>query len=161
MLESFLFMRRLLLCEANPEIERAFHLRRMKQKIIEQIREVRRTSTNMAGGGGDQRRTLRDFVVPRVQGIASSIAPPHVDANNFELQPALISMLQQYQFRGAPLEDPNLHLLIFFEVCETLKLSGVSTDAIRLRLFRFSLRYKARAYIHSLPSGCITMWEAY
>jgi len=49
----------------------------------------------MAGGGGDQRRTLRDFVTPGVQGIASSIARPIVDANNFELIPALISMVQQ------------------------------------------------------------------
>ena len=89
----------------------------------------------MEGEGGDQRRTLRDFVTPRVQGIASSIGCPIVDANNFELKPALISMVQQSQFGGTPLEDLNLHLLIFLEVCDTLKLNGVSTDAIRLRLF--------------------------
>jgi len=49
----------------------------------------------MAGGGGDQRRTLRDFIIPGFQGIASSIARLTVDANNFELRPALISMEQQ------------------------------------------------------------------
>jgi len=48
----------------------------------------------MTGGGGDQRRTLRDLVTPGVQGIASSIARPALDANNFELKPALISMVQ-------------------------------------------------------------------
>jgi len=113
----------------------------------------------MAGGGGDQRRTLRDFVAPGVQGIVSSIAHPTIDVNNFELKPALISMVQQSQFGGTPLEDPNLYLLIFLEVCDTLKLNDVSTDAIRLRLFPFSLRDKARAWLYSLPCGCITTWD--
>ena len=55
------------------------------------------------------------------------------------------------------MEDPNLHLSVFLEVCNTLKLNGVSTNAIRLRLFPFAPRDKVRAWLHSLPSGCITM----
>jgi len=113
----------------------------------------------MAGGGGDQRRTLQDFVTPAVQGIASSIARPIVNANNFEPKPALISTVQQSQFGGTPLEDPNLHLSVFLEVCDTLKLNGISTDAICLRLFPFSLRDKARVWLHSLLSGCIITWD--
>jgi len=58
----------------------------------------------MAGGEGDQRRTLRDFIIPEVQGVTSSIACPTVDTNNFKLKPALISMMQQSQFGGTPLE---------------------------------------------------------
>jgi len=57
---------------------------------------------------GEERRTLRDFITLGVQGIASSIAQPAVDANNFKLKPALISMVQQSQFGRTPLEDPNL-----------------------------------------------------
>ena len=45
------------------------------------------------------------------------------------------------------------------EVCDTLKHNGVSTDAIRLRLFPFSLRDKARAWLHSLPSWRIITWD--
>jgi len=99
----------------------------------------------MAGGGGDQRRTLQDFVTLGVQGIASSIACPIVDANKFKLKPAHISMVQQSQFGGMPLKDPNLHLLVFLEVCATLNLNGVSIDAIHLCLFPFSLRDNANA----------------
>jgi len=112
-------------------------LRRKKQKIKEQRHEARRTSINLVGGGGDQRRNLRDFVTLGVQGIALSIAHPNVDANNFELKPALISTVQQSQFGGTPMEDPNLHLSVFLVVCDMLKLNRVSTDAIRLRLFFF------------------------
>jgi len=40
-----------------------------------------------------------------------------------------------------------------------LKLNGVSSDAIWLRLFPFLLRDKVRAWLHSLLSGCITTWD--
>ena len=79
------------------------------------------------------RRTFLDFVTPGVQGIGSSITRPTVDANNFELKPALISMVQQSRFSGTPLEDPNVYLSIFLEVCDTVKLNGVSSDVIRMR----------------------------
>ena len=36
-----------------------------------------------------------------------------IDANNFKLKPALISMVHQQQFGGSPSEDPNGHLSNF------------------------------------------------
>ena len=57
------------------------------------------------------------------------------------------------------MEDPNLHLSTFLEVCETLKLNGVSTNAIPLRLFPISLKDKERACLHLLPSDSITTWD--
>jgi len=68
-------------------------------------------------------------------------------------------MFQQSQFRGSPMEDPNLHLSVFLEVCDALKINRGSKDAIRLCLFPFSLRDKARAWLHSLPPGSITTWD--
>jgi len=102
---------------------------------------------------------LRDFITHVVQGITSSIAHPNVNANNFELKPTLISMVQQSQVGGTPLENSNLHLSVFLEVCDTWKLNRVSTDAIRSQLFPFLLRDKARAWLYSLPSGCVTTWD--
>jgi len=46
------------------------------------------------------------------------------------------------------MEDPNLHLSVFLDVWDNLKINGASTDAIRLHLFPFSLRDKARAWLH-------------
>ena len=89
------FIRSPLLYEPDHKIERTFHLWRKKQKCEEQRRKARRISPNMAIGGGDQRRMLRDFVTIGVQGIASSIARSNVKVNNFEFKPTLISMVQQ------------------------------------------------------------------
>ena len=36
---------------------------------------------------------------------------------------------------------------------------GVSDDGIRLRLFSFSLKDKAKVWLRSLSSGTITTWD--
>ena len=59
-------------------------------------------------------------------------------------------------FGGTPMEDLNRHLFVFLEMYDTLKLNRVSSDSIRLRLFPFSLRDRAQAWLHSLPLGSIT-----
>ncbi|WRX28177.1 Retrotransposon gag domain - like 10 [Theobroma cacao] len=47
----------------------------------------------------------------------------------------------------------------FLKICDTFKYNGVTDDAIRLRLFPFSLRDKAKSWLNSLPNGSITTWE--
>jgi len=101
----------------------------------------------MAGGEGDQRRTLQDIATLGVEGFASSIAWSNLEANNSGLKSALIFMVRQSHFGGTPLADRNLHISIFLELPNTLKLNRVSTDAIRLRLFPFSLKDKERAWL--------------
>ena len=46
-----------------------------------------------------------------------------VDANNFELKPALITMLQQNQFTGHPSEDPNVHMRRFLTMANIVKMN--------------------------------------
>ncbi|XP_022858269.1 uncharacterized protein LOC111379165 [Olea europaea var. sylvestris] len=56
-------------------------------------------------------------------------------------------MVQQNHFGGAAVEDPNARLGSFLEICDTVKMNGVTEDAIRLRLFSFSLRDKAKKFL--------------
>jgi len=143
----------------DPKIERTFPWRQKKLRLEEQKLKAQETSPKIAGGGGDQWRTLRDFITPGVHDITSSIIRPIVKAYNFELKPAFISMVQQAQFGGTLIEDLNLHFSIFSEVCDTLKLNGVLTDAISLWLFPFSLGDKTWASLHSLHPESITTYD--
>ena len=67
-------------------------------------------------------------------------------------------MVQQQQFEGNPSEDPNGHLSNFLELCRTIKMNGVDHDVIKLKLFPFSLRDKARSWFHNLMPGSINRW---
>ena len=66
-----------------------------------------------------------------------------VEANNFKLSLAPITFMQRDQFGRHPSDNANMHLCKFLAKCDTIKFNGVSTDAIRLRLFPFSLRDRA------------------
>ena len=105
-------------------------MRQKKLRLEEQKRKARDISLKMVEGEGNQRRTVRNFITLGVHDIISSIARPTGEAYNFKLNLALISMVQQAQARGNPMEYPNLHLSVFLEVYDTLKLNEVSTNAI-------------------------------
>src|SRR5215470_7224122 len=95
-----------------------------------------------------------------LNGTKSNNPPPMVATDTFEIKPAIIQMIQNtVQFGGLPSEDPNSHIASFLEICDTFKANGVSNDAIRLRLFPFSLRDRAKGWLNTLPSGSITTWD--
>ena len=103
--------------------------------------------------------TMEDFWRPIIQKEYYAIRQPTVDANNFELKPALIAMVQQHQFTGHPTEDPNEHLGRFLRMANTVKLNGVRPEVIKLHLFPFSLRDIAATWYESLPYGSVDTWE--
>ena len=63
------------------------------------------------------------------------------------------------QFGGSPNDDPNEHIVSFLVICDTQKHNGVSTKAIRLMLFSFSLKDKAKNWFYSLPQESISTWD--
>ncbi|XP_058725740.1 uncharacterized protein LOC131597035 [Vicia villosa] len=108
---------------------------------------------------GEQPCPLKSYAIPSQAEPHNSIAAPAIEANNFELKPSLLSAVQQNQISGNTTEDPNLHLLVFLQYADTIKANGVSSEAIRLRLFPFSLRDRARAWLQSLSANSITTWN--
>ena len=103
----------------DPEIEAIAHRR------SREARRKKRAEVSMA----DDHRVLRDYALPQASGTTSSIVSPAVEANNFELSPALISFVERERFAGHPSENPNAHLRKFLAKCDTIKLNRVSSDA--------------------------------
>jgi len=85
---------------------------------------------------------------------------PSIEANNFELQPALISFIEKNKFDGRPTKNRHLHLCNFLAKCDIIKLNGASANAIRLRLFPFSLKDRASDWLLNEEPNSITTWEA-
>ena len=73
--------------------------------------------------------TMEDFWRPIIQEY-SAVRQPTIEANNFELKPALITMVQQHQFTGHPSEDPNEHIGRFMRMANTVKQNGVRPEVI-------------------------------
>ncbi|MEQ5265848.1 hypothetical protein [Escherichia coli] len=87
------------------------------------------------------------------------IVYPGIEANNFELKTQLIQMVQNNQFGGSRVEDPKTHIVHFDRICQTIKMNGVPSEAIKLRLFPFSLRDQAQRWLNSFPANHFITWE--
>ncbi|KAL0405133.1 UNVERIFIED_CONTAM: hypothetical protein Slati_3827200 [Sesamum latifolium] len=148
----------------DPEIERTFHQRKNaiergensgKTDPEEQLVIFEPTMKIMGAVG----RPMMEYSFPTTDGTISSIVKPSVKANNFEIKPSIIQIIwSSVQFYGLPNEDPNKHLMNFLEICDTFRFNGVSNDAVRLRIFSFSLCDTAKVWLQSLPAGSITTW---
>jgi len=104
-------------------------------------------------------RVLRDYALPQASGITSSTVSLAIEANNFELSPALITFVQRDQFGGHPSENPSVYLRRFLAKCDTIKLNGVSTDVIHVWLFPFSLGDRASDWLQNEEPNSFTTWE--
>ncbi|XP_021760574.1 uncharacterized protein LOC110725399 [Chenopodium quinoa] len=102
---------------------------------------------------------LRDYDHPNAFQLRSGIRLPTTNANNFELSPQLIRMIQSDQFGGSPHECPFAHLDNFLELCTTIKQNNISEEFIRMHMFQFSLRDKAKHWLRTVEEGSLSTWD--
>ena len=137
----------------DPEPERTLIARRKAAKAPVEDLESGESVRNM----GDKK--LRDLWIPKDQVSNADVVMPAIQANNWEIKPALISMVRHNPFKGSALESPHEHIRNFLEYCNTLKHNGVPPEAIRMQLFPFSLSALAKMWFHALPTHCRDTWE--
>src|SRR3954470_11484970 len=90
--------------------------------------------------------------------LSTPISPPAPDATFYEIKLALLNLVMREQFSGDGSDDPVAHLNSFVELCEMQKYKDVDGDIIKLKLFPFSLRGKAKQWLLSLPKNSIDSW---
>ncbi|CAL1382306.1 unnamed protein product [Linum trigynum] len=106
----------------------------------------------------DEDRSIRARLNGRTGARASCVVIPAGDAN-MEITPAFINMITNgYTFSAASTEDHHEHLRRFASICDTMKSPTVSDDAIRLRMFSFSLLGNASHWFQNLTPRSITTW---
>ncbi|PON51806.1 hypothetical protein PanWU01x14_213760 [Parasponia andersonii] len=104
----------------------------------------------------DRTRTLRDHMNPTRIGAPSCLVFPP-DASHFNFKPGIIQLLPT--FHGLDSENLYLHLREFEEVCNTYNDQNCSMNTIRLKLFPFSLKDKAKTWLQNLRLGFIGSWN--
>ena len=109
------------------------------ERTLRSLRKVRRAEkATMADERNDytveqettvERHVIQDtmevFWRSFIQAEYSTVRQPAVEANNLELKPSLITMVQQNQFTGHPTKDLNEHLGRFLKMANTVQLNGV------------------------------------
>ncbi|XP_059292534.1 uncharacterized protein LOC132045995 [Lycium ferocissimum] len=92
--------------------------------------------------------------------FASVIIHSRVTATTINFDQSLYHILKQEgYFRNAVDDDPHLHITNFLEVCSQHIQWGVTQEAVRLKLFKYSLAREARKWFTKLPLNSIATWE--
>ncbi|KAK4267618.1 hypothetical protein QN277_024372 [Acacia crassicarpa] len=108
----------------------------------------------------DGNKAIMEFGIPDLNKLTSAIIQPPLQAGHLEIKSVMIQMLNAAgQFGGLPSEDPHLHLKTFLEVCDSFVIPDIPPDAVRIKLFPFSLWDKARTWLNNLPANSITTWN--
>jgi hypothetical protein len=104
-------------------------------------------------------KTLRESFSPITINPPSCIKLPATTAAHFELKPYIIQLLPS--FHGFDHEDPYQHVKDFLKICSTFRFQNFSDESVHLKLFPFSLKEKAKAWLNSNVPRSITSWEIF
>nr|GEU47723.1 hypothetical protein [Tanacetum cinerariifolium] len=125
---------------------------------------VLNNSEMAAEGNGDlpvpDLQTMKELYQPSLNGQGGLIVPIAIQAMNFGLKNDMIQqVLNSCKFHGLPGDDANKHLEKFLNVTWSIKVNGVTDDALRLYLFPHSLTHHATAWFNRLPRYSINTFE--
>ena len=152
----------------DPEIDRTYHQQARHQRqhnmaegnvnnnpLFEQQQRVVNAENAQNNNNVQQRFQRRraeyanelpliESFTPQIPQGYNAIGRQEITATNFELKNGVILLAQGLGFSGLHNEDPYLHLENLNEIADTIKINGVSRDAICLKLFPFSLKDRAK-----------------
>ena len=77
--------------------------------------------------------------------LSTPIAPL-TDAESCEINAALLNLVMKDQFASLPSEDAATYQNSFVDLCNMQKKKDVDNDIVKLKLFPFSLRDRAKAW---------------
>ena len=132
-------------------------LRRTRAHLIGSLSAVVPVIASSSAPRAMVQKTLRDYSAPSTNQV---LTRPEVNTGGeiFEIKMGLTTMMQASPFCGKANEDASAHLQQFLELCSTFVIKGVSQDAIRLRLFLFSLMGRANQWFYA-NKAIVDTWD--
>ena len=86
--------------------------------------------------------------------LITPIAPLN-DVESCEINTTLLNFVMKYQFAVLPSEDAATHLNNFVDLCDMQKKKDTDNDIVKLKLFPFPLRDRAKTWFSSLPTNIL------
>jgi len=107
-----------------------------------------------------RRMTLGDYNRPDLfYSNRSAIRPPTFERSDFEINPALYTLVSMHPFHGLSQEHPMDHIERFEDLVLSIKAEGVSYDYLPHKLFPYSLAGEASSWLKQLKPGSLTTWK--
>jgi uncharacterized coiled-coil protein SlyX len=139
------------LVSCDPDIEHTLRQLRAERKAS---LSKENTIDTMAG---IPHIALQDHYIPPTYTTPSCLRLPAVTATHYEIKPSTIQSLPT--FLVFPHENPYEFLSEFQSICSTIQLTGFTEDTLKMRLFVFSLKERAKHWFQSLEPNSITSWD--
>ena len=102
---------------------------------------------------------LCDFSNTNNNNFLSTLIAPLNDVESCEINAALLNLVMKDQFADLPSEDAATHLNNFVNLCDMQKKKDTDNNIVKLKLFPFSLRDRAKVWFSSLPKNSIDSWN--
>ncbi|GJS36532.1 reverse transcriptase domain-containing protein [Tanacetum coccineum] len=104
-------------------------------------------------------RTMAELLQAPTAGYEDAIVIPPIQAENFELKPSIITLVQSKIFRGSEQDEPHSHIRYFESITNNLRYPNVPSTTIKLLLFPFSIEGAARTWLDKEPPRSILTWN--
>ncbi|KAL4294340.1 hypothetical protein AHAS_Ahas18G0218300 [Arachis hypogaea] len=150
----------------DPKLERTLRWRLQHARLYKAAESTmdhnNAANANMKNPNGNEqpRRVLGSYTAPNADLYEKSIVVPPIAANNFELKPQLVTLVQQNcQYHGLPQKDPNHFISDFLQICDTVKTNGVIPEVYKLMLFPFAVKDRAKLWLDSQPKESLDTWD--
>ena len=141
------------------ENARLENLQRERDRMANELEQLRAAAAERQNHeAADANRPLRDFTAPRAEEIHLGYTAPTINAEEYQIPPAWVSMVQRNLFHGLPHEDATQHLANFEEICSTIKVQTVSPENLKVMAFTFSLADKAKSWIRGQRPENMNTW---
>jgi hypothetical protein len=131
------------------------------EHTLRQLRAERKASLSKESTTGTMAGTLhvalQDHYIPPTYTTPSCLRLLKITATHYEIKPSTIQSLPT--FLGFTHENPYDFLSEFQSIWSIIQLTGFTEDALKMCLFVFALKERAKHWFQSLEPDSITSWD--